>query len=80
MNQNWFKCAVHGSRYLLTVAVKSFGTDYLVMVLAPGIDNTGDTRVRGSQIRPAMVTEEPPHHPCLLRCMIGNLAAGAAVF
>lgn len=63
MNQNWFKCAVHGSRYLLTVAVKSFGTDYLVMVLAPGIDNTGDTRVRGSQIRPALVTAEPPPPP-----------------
>ena len=43
MNQNWFKCAWH-SRYLLTVAIKSFGTDYLVMVLALGIDNTGVRR------------------------------------
>ena len=40
----WIKIglSVHAGRYLLTVAIKSFGTDYLVMVLAPGIDNTGD--------------------------------------
>lgn len=53
MNQNWFKCACY-SCYPLTVAIKSFGSDYLVMVLAQGIDNTPGSPDPGpsSQMRP----------------------------
>ena len=49
MNQNWFKCACY-SCYPLTVGIKSFGSDYLVMVLAQGIDNTPGSPDPGPQL------------------------------
>ena len=58
---------MHVGRYLLTVAIKSFGTDYLVMVLAPGIDNTGDPG-SGDHIGHCS-----PTSLYLLHCMIGKL-------